>query len=203
MKRVLLGLALLVLILPIVARADTITLTNQYGTVTILDSGITSKGSELISFNGIQAPKGHAMGSVSWGTGALVSGDIWNGGTFSSVGSFFDVIGVGKYGEPKGPIFTGSFVGDITWTLIGNPSKYLYIYQLSGAIAGQIWNGVNVTGTTQQTIYTRRNQEIIDHKGSIKLGATTIVTPEPGTLGLLGMGLVAIAGLFRRKLSNL
>lgn len=200
MKRIVLGLALLVLVLPIVARADGITLANQRGTVTILASGITSRGSQLISFNGHQAPKGHAMGTVSYGTGALDSGDIWNGGTFSSVGSFFDVTGMGKFGEPKGDIFIGAFVGEITWTLISS-SKQLHIYELSGAIEGQIWTGRMVTGTTTQTIYTRWNQEAVDHKGSIKLGATQLTTPEPGTLGLLGMGLIAVAGLFRHRRS--
>jgi len=31
------------------------------------------------------------------------------------------------------------------------------------------------------------------------MGDTTFGTPEPGTLGLLGTGLVAIAGMLRRK----
>jgi len=198
MKRILLGLALVALVLPIIARADGITLINERGTVTILASGITSKGSQLISFNNIQAPAGHAMGSVSYATGALDSGSIWTGGTFSSAGSYFDVTGVGKYGEPKGAIFTGEFTGEISWTLISS-SKQLHIYELSGDIAGQIWTGRNVTGTTTQTIYTKWNQETIDHKGSIKLGTTQITTPEPGTLGLLGTGLLAVAGMFRRK----
>lgn len=198
MKRVVLGLALLALVLPIAARADGITLTNQRGTVTILDSGITSQGSQLTSFNGIQAPKGHAMGTVNYATGALDSGDIWTGGTFSSVGSFFNVTGKGGYGEPKGPIFTGTFVGEINWTLISS-DKFLHIYELQGNIAGQIWTGRMVTGTTTQTIYTKWNQEAVDHKGSIRLGSTQLTTPEPGTLGLMGTGLVVLAGMFRRK----
>jgi hypothetical protein len=200
MKRILLGLALMLLVLPIIAKADGITLTNERGTVTILASGITSKGSQLTSFNNIKAPQGHAMGSVSYATGALDSGSIWTGGTFSSVGSYFDVVGMGKYGEPKGPIFTGSFVGEIDWTLVSS-SKFLHIYDLTGNIEGQLWTGRMVTGTTTQVIYTKWNQEEIDHKGSVKLGTTQITTPEPGTLGLLGTGLVAIAGLFRRRRS--
>jgi hypothetical protein len=201
MKRILFGLALLALVLPIAASADGINLINQFGTVTITASGIVSKGSELVYFNGIQASKNHSLGSVSFATGALSSGSLWTGGTFSDVGSSFIVTGVGKYGPPKGVIFDGTFVGPIEWTLLAS-NKQFHEYQLSGDIEGQAYTGRTVTGTTTQTIYTYWNQETVDHKGNIKLGMSHLNTPEPSTLGLLGTGLVAMAGMLRRKLSR-
>ena len=91
------------------------------------------------------------MNSVSFGTGSLISGSIQTGGMFSSVGSFFNVMGIGKGGQPKGAIFTGAFVGDISWTLVSQSGQTL-IYQLSGALSGQLYNGHMVNGTTTQTI---------------------------------------------------
>lgn len=190
------------LMMPTTARANGIDLTNQYGTVTITNAGVVSHGSELYSFNGITAFPGHSLGSVSFSTGALSSGDIWSGGTFSSAGSSFIITGAGRYGQPRGVIFNGSFVGPIDWTVIGKSGKYFVEYQLSGKIQGLLWTGRYVSGTTTQTIYTYKNQEIVDHKGNISLGSTHFATPEPGTLGMLGTGLVTIAGIFRRKLGK-
>ena len=181
------------------AWADGINLTNQFGTVTITNAGVVSVGSQLVRFNNITAPPGHALGSVSFSTGALASGTIWTGGTFSSVGSSFIVTGVGNFGQPKGTIFSGSFVGPISWTLVSHTGAYNYVFTLSGTIRGQLFDGRVVTGTTTQTIQLYQNQWIHDHKGSIKLGRT-FIAPEPGTLGMLGTGLIAVAGTLRRKL---
>src|ERR1019366_10346642 len=112
MRRVVV-LALLALALPIAAWADGIVLTNQFGSISISTAGITSVQSQLKSFNGITATAGHSLGSVSFSTGALTSGSIRWGGTFSATGSTFVVIGKGNYGQPKGTIFSGSFVGPI------------------------------------------------------------------------------------------
>jgi len=198
MRRVLL-ISLLALALPMSVWATNISLTNQRGTISISDAGITSKGSQLTSFNGIQAPPGKSLGTVSYSTGALESGSIAAGGVFSSAGSTFDVIGKGNYGEPKGPIFTGGFTGDIDWTLVSQTGSKL-VYTLSGSLSGQLYNGVIVTGTTTQTITTHPGQ-LNQGIGHITLGSTTLTTPEPGTLGLLGTGLLGIAGMFRRKKS--
>ena len=184
----------------IAARADGIDLTNKYGTVTITNSGIVSVGSELMSFNGITAPPGHSLGTLSFSTGTLSSGNIWKGGTFSSVGSSFDIIGRGQYGQPKGMIFNGAFVGTIDWTLIAS-NRQFHEYELSGVIEGQLSNGRTVFGKTAQTIYTFWNQERVDNKGNIYQGITHMVVPESGTLLMMGTGLLTMVTLFRRRLS--
>jgi hypothetical protein len=196
MRRVLV-LALLALALPMAAWADGIDLVNKFGTISISAGGITSKGSRLKEFNGVVAGPGHSLGSVSFSTGALLSGSILSGGTFSDAGSSFLVIGKGSQVPHKGTIFSGAFVGPISWTLVSQQGQKL-TYTLSGTIQGTLWNGHIVTGTTTQTIYSNNNQISLGI-GHIRLGDTNLLTPEPGTLGLLGTGLVAIAGMLRRK----
>jgi len=203
MRRIAVLVGLCALLLPIAAWADGIDLVNQYGTVTITNAGVVSTNSELIAFGGITAPPGHALGYVSYSTGALTSGSILGGGTFSSVGSSFLITGKGNYGEPKGVIFSGAFVGPISWTLVSHPSKFFYTFNLTGEIEGTTWRGHVVTGMTTQTINLYSNQWNQDHKGSIHIGGEHLNTPEPGTLGLLGTGLIAIAGAMRRKLTRL
>lgn len=198
MRRVLF-LALLALALPMAAWANGIDLINTRGTISISNAGISSKGSQLQSFNGVQADPGHTLGSVSFSTGALLTGSIQAGGTFSDAGSSFVVIGKGPKVPHKGTIFSGAFTGPVSWTLTSKSGQSL-TYTLSGNISGTLYNGHFVTGTTTQKIVTTTGQlrQGIGHitGGDTHLGGA----PEPGTLGLLGTGLVAIGGMLRRKM---
>ncbi len=205
MRRVVV-LAVLAVLLPMLAWANGINIVNRNGTIVISNAGLQSIGSNLIQFNNIKAGPGHSLGRVDFATGALSSGTIWTGGTFSDVGSSFVVTGNGNGGVPKGPIFTGAFVGPITWTVVSQTGKgcptapCLYSFQLSGNLSGQLYTGNTVTGSTVQNINAFFGQVGRDSKGHIQIGNTHFATPEPGTLGLLGIGLVSIAGMVRRKL---
>jgi hypothetical protein len=69
----------------------------------------------------------------------------------------------------------------------------------SGSLSGMLYNGHMVTGTTTQLFHTTPAQLA---KGIIHIqsGNTQLMaTPEPGTLGLLGLGLVGIAHRIRRS----
>lgn len=194
--------ALLFVLLALVttfARANEINFTNQFGTANVTYAGIFSKGVELVGFNGIHAKPGHSLGSVYFKTGALETGSVLGGGTFTQVSSLFTITGNGHAGVPKGVIFYGQFTAPIVWTLLSHVGQ-TYNFSLTGTIYGAIWDGRTVTGTTTQYITLAHNQWVVDHHGKIGLGGGALPTPEPSTLSLLGTGIVALAGVFRRKM---
>lgn len=197
MRRVVI-LALLAMVVPMAAWADTITVDNQWGNLSLSLSGLKSTNSELMDFNEIAAAKGRSLGHLNFGTGAFSGASLKSDGTFSATGSWFDIWGNGTYGMHKGEIFQGSFVGPISWT-VTSTGKANLTFALTGDIAGTLYTGQKVTGTTTQYLYSTNGQLKLGI-GHIKMGSTTLSTsPEPGTLGLLGTGLVGIAGLFRKK----
>jgi hypothetical protein len=216
MRRVVVILALLALVLPMAAWAGSITVDNQTGTIAVSNpnggngtiglSTITSKGSELTQFSvGTTTVATGYLGTVSFSTGTLASGSLATGATLNGGGSFI-VTGVGKWTQTLSPapakgkvtLFSGSFVGPIDWT-VTTVSKTKRTATLTGNLAGVLWDGVDVTGTTEQQFYFYNNQWVAG-VGHLTIGTASLSTPEPGTLGLLGTGLLGIAGMFRRKL---
>ena len=198
MRRVML-LTLLALALPIAAFANSgVDFTNSGGTLAGTNSGLSLTGSTLALVNGLNGGgliTGN-LGSVTFSTGALTGGSMQMGGTFAGGGSF-TITGNGTNGIPNGTLFTGTFSGPVTWTLV-TLANGTHNYTLTGTLSGTLGSGFSTNGVTVQlTINTGKG--FFNGSTTISSGDTNIVVPEPGTLGLLGTGLVGLAGLLRRK----
>ena len=196
-------LATFALCLPIAALADSgVDFTNDGGILTGSDTGVSLRGSTLVSVNGLNGGgliTGTNLGGVAFTTGALVSGTLKMGGTFASGGTF-TIAGNGSNGIPNGTIFNGSFSGPVRLTMV-TLANGTHNYTLSGALTGTMGsvstNGVSI----QLTINTGKG--FFDSWTLMSSGDTRIenapAVAEPGTLSLLGTGLLGIAGVLRRK----
>ena len=190
--------------MPLSAFAGNVDLSNKGGTLTGSTAGLTLAGSELIDITGMYGnPEGN-LGTVNFSTGTFINtvGTGLGSVSYFNGGGSFTISGNGTNGVPNGVIFTGSFTGQVTMTLTNITSNGGDIYTLSGAISGQWSNGATVTGATSQIyVFTGKNGWM----GSSTLGSgDTIIgsVPEPGTLGLLGTGLLGLAGIVRKKLKS-
>jgi hypothetical protein len=160
-------------------------------------------------------------GNVSWKTPDTASltktliNNVTSGPTSLGGGGSFTIFEKG--GTHGGIVFTGTFT-TATWTYVGTCTGFpacgvsggYYAWQLSGNITGTLYaNGqqYQVSGATVQlTTQKFKKDPFINGTGSMTLsgGNTTLpgVAPEPGTLALLGSGLVGIGFFARRKYSS-
>jgi hypothetical protein len=178
MRRVVL-LALLALALPTAALADTIDYGNlgSVGGSTAIITGSASAGSTYTLTSQLVSVLDVTTNTLTQGT--ALGWVTLTTGTLSSCSS--------------GLCFTG---GTLTITSTGGATLFAGTFT-SGSVT--VISGVTFVnaslgsagGSTQISMGVGRNGTV---------SGDTIVTPEPGTLGLLGTGLVGLAGIVRRKL---
>jgi hypothetical protein len=199
-----LAAAVLTLFVPMFARAGSIiTIVNTDGTPGTSAPGVMGPfsliNSEVTSIGQFTQPAGSLLnfttGAYITGSGSLMTG----GAQWSGTGSTFTI--TETWNNFSGTIFTGSFSGNITWVFNGCVNN-VCDYELTGPISGTWANGVTVNGQTTQ-IFFKFHGHYNGGSGLVDTGGTTsIVTPEPGTLGLMGMGLMGMGLVVRHKIKS-
>lgn len=211
MRKILTILAALALALPTAVFAtSSIDYSNSGGTLAASGGALVLSGSDLSGIRPLPGGTliGGTLGSVSFTTGALASGslsgacpinDICKIATFAAGGTL-TITGNGTNGAPSGVIFKGTFMGG-AWFLQTHADG-THTYDFMGDVQGTNSSGYFSTGdsVTQLTVSTGKGY--FDGIVDLSSGDTNLVTPEPGSLGLLGTGLIGLAGVVRRKLRS-
>ena len=158
------------------------------GTVSIVDNG-SGGVTVTISMNpgyGVFMNNQNGQGGQVFVT---VSGVTLTQGSLTGLSSG----SVSGFGAPPPPVI-GGFSYSYSWSLSGGSSPSTFSFTISGVSASQISSlGIHFICLTGNCPGSNSNT------GFVETGTPLAPVPEPGTLGLLGTGLVGIAGMVRRR----
>jgi len=142
-------------------------------------------------------------GGFATTTPATVTGSVSSG----AVDLTFHQLSINGGASTAGTVdisITTALVGGV-WTITGGTvtvmdasNATLFQGTFSGGTAFQSGGVLTISGVTTGGVTVAG---VVNLSGFGYFGSSdTVVTPEPGTLGLLGTGLVGLAGIVRRKL---
>jgi hypothetical protein len=202
-----LALAVAVLVFPIAAVADntssnTITWFNTDAATSVSASSgslsITTAITRVTLANGDTLPQG-SYGSITLSTGSLVSGSLASGCLASSGGCSFSFADSSFKisGSGGGPSWSGEVAPNTNVTLAGTCIRGTCTYDITAELSSSNGQpvGYTIMGFTTNGKFT--GASVTTSRAG---GLTNVTVPEPGTLGLLGVGLFCLAGVLRRKL---
>ncbi len=190
------------LLAPTAVQADTLTFRFQGGTVVGTDA-LTNAGdpSELTEVSTTGVTIQGSLGTVEFTTGT------WNDSTWSfDPGGSITITSNGTGGLPAGVLFSGSFTGAGTWTLVNyadGTSEWVFESQVSGTASPELLAALGLPSDISQfTASITIKINAVTGVGTVEFGSIVSHTPEPGTLALLGVGLGGIALARMRRLRN-
>jgi len=144
------------------------------------------------------------LGTLSLTTGPLTSGSLAANAMFAPGGSF-SILGNGRNGLPKATLFQATFTSPVTWKATFHPTagpkrRGAWYYSLNGRIIGTLSNGQKLSGSVKLSTFDVPKGAQFTTAANLDTGLGNLAVPEPGSLGLLATGLVALAVVLRKRM---